>query len=110
MANHTDLTDIYRRASVMEIVQRIGNCDLGWTQIDPTNYRSTISESGSGWDLYLSWNPKNDIVTLDFRKDGNFFYSINSEADSTIKEIYSLIIGDVNAERDQEIFDELTGI
>jgi hypothetical protein len=101
-SNHENLEYLYRRIAVLEMVEKLKNCALTWNQIAINQYHINMEQNGHIWDMYLTKQLTSEIV-LDFSRDGKYFYSLNSETENGIVELYEEIEGDEYFNRDKKI-------
>jgi hypothetical protein len=104
MANNlTELAEIYKQISVLEMVEKLKNGGLVWNKVSPYQYATTVVQGSDYWDMYITRLPNGEAVVLDFRKNANYFYSINSTFETYLTVLFNELEGDEDLTRDRDI-------
>lgn len=107
-SNISELTYLYKKISVVEMVEKLKNGGIVWNQVSLYQYRATYFQGTDCWDMFLTKMPNQSTVTLDFKKNLKFFYSINSDSDPNVATLYNEVIGDEDFEKDKSLMDDIT--
>lgn len=107
MTNQDDLKFLYRKISVLEMTEKLKSCGVLWNQVGPVTYRAEISQDDHVWEMNLT-RDTNGRVVMDFRRDAVYFYSISSDDDSYLVELFNAIEGDEAFEKDQELLRDIS--
>jgi DNA-binding beta-propeller fold protein YncE len=100
---------LYRKVSVMEMIEKFKSCGLVWSKIAPSTYKTTHRQNGVFWELLLTKTQiQGSLVSLDFRKDGSYFFTIKSDQESYLVIFFDELEGDESYTRDKEILDTLS--
>ena len=110
ITNNENLDVVYRRVSILEMVEKIKSCGMVWNRISPNTYQSTYIIGEDVWDLNISKNYRSGVITIDFRKNASYFYTIDSDVDSGILEIFEEIEGDEDFHRDRQLLMDVSAI
>ncbi len=108
MTNNDELNYVYRKISVYEMVEKIKSCGIIWSQLNTYQYKTTIEQNNDIWDLVISQMITNDIVVIDFKKNGSYYYTINSQEDPNLIIMFQEIQGDEDFKRDQKLLSDVT--
>jgi hypothetical protein len=108
--NNENLDLIYRRVSILEMIEKIKSCGMLWHKVAPNTYQSTYIVADDVWDLNISKNYHNGVITIDFRKNTSYFYTIDSDVDSGIKQLFEDIEGDEDFQKDRQLLRDVSGI
>lgn len=101
--NQEELKTLYKKITSGEILERLRSCGANWTQVGPVQYRATVTQDGRVWDIYVTRRPGDDMVVVDFSRDGAHMYSLNSDEEESLAGLITAIEGDVEFERDMEL-------
>lgn len=108
--NNENLNLLYKSISVIEIVEKIRSCGVVWQQISPNSYQSSIVQGEDLWDISLVKNFQTEVVTLDFRKNNGYVFSIDSNSDANLTSMYSDMEGEEELKKDQQLLRDITSI
>jgi hypothetical protein len=78
--------------------------------VSPNTYLSTYIVGEDVWDLNISKNYHNGVITIDFRKNTSYFYSIDSDVDADIIQLFKDIEGDEEFQKDRQLLRDITSI
>lgn len=106
--NNEELDKIYRRSTILEMVEKIKSCGMVWNKVSPNTYQSTYVVGEDVWDLNISKNYHNSVVTIDFRKNTSYFYMIDSDVDPEILVMFEDIEGDEDFQKDRKLLSDLS--
>jgi hypothetical protein len=90
------------------MVEKLKNGGVVWNQVSPYQYRATYFQGVDCWDMFLTKMPNRATVTLDFKKNMKFFYSINSDSDPNVAALFNEVIGDDNFDKDRALMRDIT--
>jgi hypothetical protein len=106
MASETEaLKGLYKKIAVLEMVEKLKNCGLVWNSINPYQYHTVVIQDEDVWDLYLT--KMQEKVILDLRKNTLFFYSMNSEEESDLINMFDEITGDEAYQKDKTFLSDI---
>lgn len=108
MSNQDDLKLLYKRISVLEMIEKFKAGGLVWNQLGPAQFRTTV-EQDAVWDITMTKNFLTGVVTVDFAKNATFFYSMTSEDDSGISTFFEEVVGDEDFQKDQDLWNDVSG-
>jgi DNA-binding beta-propeller fold protein YncE len=108
---------IQRKISILEMIEKIKNCGLVWRQHDVNSWTTQHNDGEDVWDLMLTKvsdsesngdkQIKYDVVFLDFKKNDSHFYTLNSNNESYLSEMWEEITGDIEFEREEKLLRDL---
>ena len=115
--NLYQIDSIQKKIAVLEMVEKLKSCGLTWTQQDSLVWKSFYNDGGNFWEMILtkqSGSVSNgeksltiDYVVLDFKKNDNHFYTISSEDDENILEMWMEIVGDVEHLKEERLLRDI---
>lgn len=102
---------LYRKVSVMEMVEKFKSCGLVWSKISPTTYKATNRQASVFWELLLTRKQGQEVlVSLDFKKDGFYFFTINSFQEPNLITFFNELEGNDDYLKDKEIIETLISL
>lgn len=106
-SNSEELSAIYKQISVLEIIEKVKGKGIVWSQITPYQFRSEFAMGSDYWDIYITRMPSASIITLDFVKNLRPFYSIDSDAEPFVEELFDEANSDEDYCRDKELLADI---
>lgn len=107
--NLNSLKDINSRISILEMIEKIKNGGIVWQRTGNFSWKTIQKQDGDIWEMVISRQQDNyagtpefsesknltsERVVLDFKKNNNHYFSIDSYFDSNIFELYNELAGD----------------
>lgn len=105
MTNEQTLNEVYKRITAYEMVQKLKNCGVVWDQLNTVQYQATIEQGDHVWDIFLT--KAQDRVVLDFRRNMSFFFTMDSNSEPIVDEMFREIEGDDDFERDRALLRDM---
>jgi hypothetical protein len=106
--NNEELKSLYTKITSGEILGKLESCGGVWTPISTIQYKATIEQGSDVWDVFLT-NSLSKVV-LDFRKNGNYMCSLTSDEEESLLELFSVLNGDSDYERDRALLENVMQI
>lgn len=105
-SNDQELIDIYTKITSYEMVKSLQNCGTIWKQIGLSQYQTSLNVKNDFWDIFLSKDITTGRTILDFRKNTVYFYSITSDDNTSVNEMFNEISEDV-LNKDAQILSDI---
>lgn len=103
MSNVQELDQLYKRIAAYEMVEKLKNCGVTWHQSNTRQFYVSVQEGSHVWDVFLTKDLAADRVVLDFRRDMRYYFSMNSEDEPIVWEMFKEIAGDDDYEKDRQL-------
>lgn len=101
------LASLYKQIAVLEMIEKLKGCGLIWNQISNYQFQAIVEQSADVWEIYLTKISAGSSVIMDFSKNGSFFYSLNSDDEPNIVNMFDEISTDEDYEKDKEIMRDI---
>ncbi len=85
------------------MIEKLKNGGLVWHKNGPNQFTTSAQQDGYQWTMYLTKQPTTSLITLDFRRNNKFFYSINSDDDADLVDLYNEIDTDEDLQKDTNL-------
>jgi hypothetical protein len=99
--NADELEILYKKILGLEMISRMKICGVRWDRTAPNQFMTSFDEDSHFWKAHLT-NTGSNII-LDFKRDAILYYSITSEIEPSIEELYKEL--DFNSSAMEAIID-----
>jgi hypothetical protein len=108
-SNTQELTSLYQQISLGEMISKLEAGGIVWEQTGPASFRAAVTQGGVSWVMYLTqFRAK---VVLDFKRNGAFYYSVSSDDEASVYDLYISAMGDPAYEKDKILLADIqTGV
>lgn len=105
--NIAELGSVYKRIFVLDMIEKMKDCAVVWNQISPYQFSTAVLKDNIIWNVYLTKMPNGSTVTIDFTKAGRFYYSVNSDDDANVEELFNNIAEEDIADKDDALLRDI---
>lgn len=115
--NLYQINSIQKKISILEMIEKLKSCGLVWQQQDTRSWKTIHNDGEAVWELTLTKvtdsesngdeNIKFDVILLDFKKNDSYFYTIRSDQDLNLLEMWDEIVGDAEFEKEESLLRDL---
>lgn len=109
MANNTDLSYIYGKILIGELIEKTNRCGISWDQLSSGVFKSELIWGNDYYDVFLTLFP-NNVYILDFVRFGSNFLHCNSSVHDQLDDLYRTIIGNIEKNDLHEFIDVISSI
>lgn len=110
MNNLDYLSALNKKIIILEVIEKLRSCGNLWSKIRPYQFQSEVEQDGDFWVLTMTRNHITGRIIMDFSKNDEYYYSIDSVLEDFLLDFYREIDEEDELKIDKEILNHVSSI